>query len=186
MSSTNSSGANTKFDLVLTADEKQLRAYLVQLEQGTWAAWSPYFFRVLRREQRVRRSHLELTDDVISTLYDPRDKMSISAVYSLANVKDQGLFQLYGGRALASTAPAAVQQAELGSARLISALKGRFRKSVITPLGTEEAIAYYQHLLACDFVAAVLGHPSRRLTGAGTTGRGWDKSLPRMPRSNWR
>ena len=177
MSLTRSNAASVSghgaFDLILTPDEEHLRAYLVALADGQgWVAWAPYFFRVLRREQRVRRSHLELTDDVISTLYDPRDAGAISAIYSLANVQYQGLFQLYGGRAVARQPAAAVRRAERASARLISALKGRFRKSIISPLDVQEANAYYRHLLTCKRTAAVLGHPTRRLTGAGVTGNG--------------
>ena len=170
MSLTASNVANP-FRLVLSDNEENLRAYLVANGQG-WVAWAPYFFRVLRREQRVRRSHLELTDDVVSTLYDPRDESSISAVYSLANVQDEGLFQLYGGRGIARQPEAAVRMAERASARLISALKGRFRKSIITPLDVQEANAYYRHLLMCKETAAVLGHPLRRLTGAAVSGDG--------------
>ncbi len=165
-------GSSQQFDLVLDADESRLRAYLLRLDDGQYVAWSPYFFRVLRREYRLRRSHLELTDDVISTLYDPRDQVQVSAIYSLANLSHHGLFQLYGGRAISHSATEAVRLAERGSARLISALKGRFRKSVITQLSVEEATAYYQHLLGCQWTAATLGLPVRRLTGAGISGSG--------------
>jgi len=163
------SSANTSFSLILSDNKELLRAYVVQLAPQSFVAWSPYFFRILRRQARQLRSHLDLADDVISTLYDPRGQMNISAIYSLANITDWGLFQLYGGRAIMPTAEAAILAAERGSARLITALKGRYRQSVIEPLRTEEATAYYRHLLSCSFTAAMLGQAVRRAAPAMTS-----------------
>ena len=123
------SNVNTSFSLILSDNKELLRAYVVQLAPQSFVAWSPYFFRILRRQARQLRSHLDLADDVISTLYDPRGQLNISAIYSLANITDWGLFQLYGGRAIMPTAEAAILAAERGSARLITALKGRNRSS---------------------------------------------------------
>jgi hypothetical protein len=132
-------------------------------------AWAPYFFRILRRQARALRSHLDLADDVVSTLYDPRDVRNTAAVYSLANVTDWGLLQLYGSRAVHPDRDTALALAEAGSARLVTALKGRYRKSVISPLTVPEATAYYYHLLNCRHVAALLGQPVRRMTSGAVS-----------------
>lgn len=159
------SNANS-LQLALSADQEHLRAYVAPLAGGRYVAWAPAFFRVLRRPARQLRSHLDLTDDVVSTLYDPQGQANATAIYSLANVPERGLMQLYGGRAVAASQDAAVAQAERASARLLTALRGRYRQSVINPLTTEEATAYYRHLLACACTAAFLGQPVRRMTGA--------------------
>ncbi len=169
----NASSADN-FQLILSDNKEHLRAYVVRLASGQFVAWSPYFLRVLRKNARTLRSHLDLADDVVSTLYDPQGERNTSAIFSLANVPNWGLFQLYGGRALAPSLEAAVALAEQGSARLISALKGRFRQSNGGPLEVEEATAYYRHLLACRCTAAMIGQPVRRVaaSAAGADGVG--------------
>ncbi len=169
MSLTNSNGVDSDFDLVLDAGQTTLRAYVTRAPDGTWVAWAPYFFRILRRQARALRSHLDLADDVVSTLYDPRDVRNTAAVYSLANVTDWGLLQLYGSRAVHPDRDTALALAEAGSARLVTALKGRYRKSVISPLTVPEATAYYYHLLNCRHVAALLGQPVRRMTSGAVS-----------------
>jgi len=169
MSLTNSNGIETDFDLVLDPGQTTLRAYVTRAPDGMWVAWAPYFFRILRRQARALRSHLDLADDVVSTLYDPRDVRNTAAVYSLANVTDLGLLQLYGGRAVHPDRDTASALAEASSARLVTALKGRYRKSVISPLTVPEATAYYYHLLNCRHVAALLGQPVRRMTSGAVS-----------------
>lgn len=158
------------FDLRLSADQEHLDAFIVRLPDGRAVAWAPYGFRVLRRQARALRSHLDLTDDVVSTLYGGRSAAgNAAAVFALANVPDWGLLQLYGGRAVDADPDRAVARARLGSARLVTALKGRFRQSEISALTVAEAAAFYRHLLACEACAALLGQPVRRLTGSAVT-----------------
>ncbi len=169
----NASSADS-LQLILSPDKERLRAYVVRLDSGLYVAWAPQFFRVLRRTARTLRSHLDLADDTVSVLYDPQGERNTSAIFSLANIPDAGLFQLYGGRALSPDPEEAVERAEQGSARFISALRGRFRQSQIEPLKVDEATAYYRHLMACRYTAAMVGQPVRRMaaSAAGSDGVG--------------
>lgn len=114
----------TTFKLTLSPDGTALRAYALALPDGTWRAWAPHALRILRKPYRHARSHLELTDDVVSSLYDPQGQRNMPAAFGLANVPDLGLLQVYGGPAVAKTVDQAVESAALNSARL-----GRFRQS---------------------------------------------------------
>jgi hypothetical protein len=160
------------FKMSLSPDGTALQAYTWGLADGTWRAWSPHALRILRKPYRHARSHLELTDDVVSTLYDPQAQRNMPAAFGLANVPELGLLQVYGGLATAPSQTAAVERAARHSARLVAALQGRFRQSRFTPLGTQEATAFYRHLWACRCTASVIGQLVPRIAPGMGAGQG--------------
>ncbi len=176
MSSARSSGnslasGGPRFRMALTPDGAALQAYTWALPNGQWRAWSPHALRILRKPYRYARSHLELTDDVVSSLYDPQGRRNTPAAFGLANVPELGLLQVYGGLAVARTQEAAVETASLNSARLVAALLGRFRQSRFTHLSADEATALYRHLRACRCSASLIGQLVPRLApGMGSGG----------------
>ncbi|HOU15699.1 MAG TPA: hypothetical protein PKZ84_21555 [Anaerolineae bacterium] len=160
---------NNTFSMTLTPDGASLHAYAWALPHG-WRAWSPHALRILRKPYRHARTHLELTDDVVSSLYDPQGARNTAAAFGLANVPELGLVQVYGGVATAETQEKAVQAAALNSARLVAALQGRFRQSRFTLLSANEASALYNHLWACRYTASLIGQIVPRLApGMGSS-----------------
>ena len=160
------------FKMTLTPDGAALQAYAWAESATAWRAWSPYALRILRKPYRHARTHLELTDDVVSTLYDPQARRNTPAAFGLANVPELGLVQVYGGLATAGTQEAAVQTAALHSARLVTALQGRFRQSRFTLLAAEEATAFYRHLWACRCTASLIGQLVPRIAPGMGSGQG--------------
>jgi len=160
---------NKTFSMTLTPDGASLHAYAWALPDG-WRAWSPHALRILRKPYRHARTHLELTDDVVSSLYDPQGARNTAAAFGLANVPELGLVQVYGGLATAATQEQAVQAAALNSARLVAALQGRFRQSRFTLLSANEAAALYEHLWACNHTASLIGQMVPRIApGMGSS-----------------
>ncbi len=165
----NTNTTNNTFSMTLTPDGASLHAYAWALPNG-WRAWSPHALRILRKPYRHARTHLELTDDVVSSLYDPQGARNTAAAFGLANVPDLGLVQVYGGLATGKTQELAVQAAALNSARLVAALQGRFRQSRFTLLSANEAAALYEHLWACNHTASLIGQIVPRLApGMGSS-----------------
>ncbi len=166
----NNTNTNTDtFKMTLTPDGASLHAYAWALPDG-WRAWSPHALRILRKPYRHARTHLELTDDVVSSLYDPQGARNTAAAFGLANVPELGLVQVYGGLATAETQEKAVQAAALNSARLVAALQGRFRQSRFTLLSANEAAALYEHLWACNHTASLIGQIVPRIApGMGSS-----------------
>ncbi|MFP4395402.1 MAG: hypothetical protein ACLFTI_09080, partial [Anaerolineales bacterium] len=110
------------FKMSLSPDGATLHAYAWALPNQTWRAWAPHALRILRKPYRHARTHLELTDDVVSTLYDPQARRNTPAAFGLANVPELGLVQVYGGLATAQTQEQATRDAARNSARLVAAL----------------------------------------------------------------
>ena len=165
----NTNTTNNTFSMTLTPDGASLHAYAWALPHG-WRAWSPHALRILRKPYRHARTHLELTDDVVSSLYDPQGARNTAAAFGLANVPELGLVQVYGGLATAETQDKAVQAAALNSARLVAALQGRFRQSRFTLLSGDEASALYNHLWACRYTASLIGQIVPRIApGMGSS-----------------
>ncbi len=165
----NTNTANNTFSMTLTPDGASLHAYAWALPHG-WRAWSPHALRILRKPYRHARTHLELTDDVVSSLYDPQGARNMAAAFGLANVPELGLVQVYGGLAMGKTQEQAVQAAALNSARLVAALQGRFRQSRFTLLSADEASALYNHLWACRHTASLIGQMVPRIApGMGSS-----------------
>ena len=160
------------FKMTLTPDGAALQAYAWAESAAAWRAWSPYALRILRKPYRHARTHLELTDDVVSTLYDPQSQRNTPAAFGLANVPELGLVQVYGGLATADSQELAVQTAALHSARLVAALQGRFRQSRFTLLAAEEATAFYRHLWACRCTASLIGQLVPRIAPGMGSGHG--------------
>ncbi|HOU12814.1 MAG TPA: hypothetical protein PKZ84_06830 [Anaerolineae bacterium] len=168
----NNTNTNTNtFSMTLTPDGASLHAYAWALPDG-WRAWSPHALRILRKPYRHARTHLELTDDVVSSLYDPQGARNTAAAFGLANVPELGLVQVYGGLATAETQEKAVQAAALNSARLVAALQGRFRQSRFTLLSGDEAAALYRHLWDCHYTASLIGQMVPRLAPGMGSGHG--------------
>ena len=165
----NNTNTNNTFTMTLTPDGTSLHAYAWALPDG-WRAWSPHALRILRKPYRHARTHLELTDDVVSSLYDPQGARNTAAAFGLANVPELGLVQVYGGLATGKSQEQAVQAAALNSARLVAALQGRFRQSRFTLLSANEAAALYEHLWACNHTASLIGQMVPRLApGMGSS-----------------
>ena len=165
----NNTNTNNTFTMTLTPDGASLHAYAWALPDG-WRAWSPHALRILRKPYRHARTHLELTDDVVSSLYDPQGARNTAAAFGLANVPELGLVQVYGGLATGKTQELAVQAAALNSARLVAALQGRFRQSRFTLLSANEAAALYEHLWACNHTASLIGQMVPRIApGMGSS-----------------
>ncbi|MEJ5346876.1 MAG: hypothetical protein WHS83_18355 [Chloroflexus sp.] len=165
----NTNTINNPFSMTLTPDGASLHAYAWALPDG-WRAWSPHALRILRKPYRHARTHLELTDDVVSSLYDPQGARNTAAAFGLANVPELGLVQVYGGVATGKTQDQAVRAAALNSARLVAALQGRFRQSRFTLLSANEAAALYKHLWACNHSASLIGQIVPRLApGMGSS-----------------
>ena len=167
----------TTFKMTLSPDGSALRAYAWALPDGTWRAWAPHALRILRKPYRHARSHLELTDDVVSSLYDPQGQRNMPAAFGLANVPDLGLLQVYGGLAAAKTVDQAVEAAALNSARLVAALLGRFRQSRFAPLSADEATAFYRHLRGCRCTASLIGQLVPRLAPGMSSGGGLNQLM---------
>ncbi len=165
----NNTNTTNSFAMTLTPDGAALHAYAWALPHG-WRAWSPYALRILRKPYRHARTHLELTDDVVSSLYDPQGARNTAAAFALANVPELGLVQVYGGVATGPTQEQAAQAAALNSARLVAALQGRFRQSRFTRLSADEGAALYNHLWACHYTASLIGQIVPRLApGMGSS-----------------
>ena len=165
----NNTNTNNTFSMTLTPDGASLHAYAWALPDG-WRAWSPHALRILRKPYRHARTHLELTDDVVSSLYDPQGARNTAAAFGLANVPELGLVQVYGGVATGKSQEQAVQAAALNSSRLVAALQGRFRQSRFTLLSANEAAALYEHLWACNHTASLIGQMVPRLApGMGSS-----------------
>ncbi len=145
------------FQMVLNQRATRALGFAQERANGQWRGWAPFLLRRIRTVHTRTASHLDLSDDVISMLYDPQGQRNQWAAFALANVPRYGLMQLYGGIADAPEPLAAVRAALRGSLRLHAALLGRFRQSLFTFFTPDEGAAYYNLLWDCECTAALIG-----------------------------
>lgn len=134
-----------------------------------WQAVRLWRVREIKKFFKQIASLEELSDDFVSSLYDPAGQGHINALFSLANVLSPrlGIFQMFGVRGFGPTMQAALDATAGPAWAMRATFEGKFRQSIIEPLEMDDAAAWLAHLAACSQVGVMLGHPVPRKMSSG-------------------
>lgn len=134
-----------------------------------WQAVRLWRVREVKKFFKQIASLEELSDDFVSALYDPAGQRNVNALFSLSNVlvPRLGIFQLFGVRGFGETMEEALERTAASAAGMRTTFEGKFRQSIVEPMSTSDAVAWYCHLTRCSHVGVMLGHPVPRKMSTG-------------------
>ena len=161
----------TDFQVATTRGSLDALCFQLRDDHGPyWQAVRLWRVREVKKFFKQIASLEELSDDFVSSLYDPAGQRSINALFSLSNVLEPrrlGIFQMFGVRGFGRTMQEALDRTSVTAQSMRTTFEGKFRQSIIEPLTLNDAHDWYQHLCSCSKVGVMLGHPVPRKMSTG-------------------